>query len=65
MPGLFEMVRGELRGSGRVDIRVAMGQVPAFPQRLELGPVWQDGQPVSGTEATVIVREFVPLLTED
>lgn len=58
VPGLFDMVRGELRGSDRADIRVAMGGEPPFPQRIVLGPVWEDLRPVPGTEATVIVREF-------
>ena len=65
VPGLFDMVRGELRNSGRAEIRVAMGGEPAFPQRIVLGPVWQDLRPVPGTEATVIVREFEPLASED
>jgi hypothetical protein len=58
VPGLFDMVRGELRGSGRADVRVEMGGEPAFPHRVILGPVWQDERPVAGTEATVAVREF-------
>lgn len=58
VPGLFDMIRGELRGSNRADIRVAMGGEPPFPQRIVLGPVWEDLRPVPGTEATVIVREF-------
>lgn len=65
VPGLFDMVRGELRNSGRAEIRVAMGGEPAFPRRIVLGPVWQDLRPVPGTEATVIVREFEPLAAED
>ena len=65
VPGLFDMVRGQLRASGRADIRVAMGEAPAFPQRLVLGPVWQDGQPVGGTEATVSVRHFELISEED
>lgn len=62
VPGLFDMVRGELRGSGRVDIRVAMGGEPAFPRRIVLGPVWQNGRPVPDTEARVTVRSFEPLV---
>ena len=58
VPGLFDMVRGELRSSGRADIRVVMKGEPAFPHRIVLGPVWQDLRPVEGTEATVTVREF-------
>ena len=58
VPGLFEMVRGELRSSGRADIRVVMDGEPAFPHRIVLGPVWQGRRPVEGTEATVTVREF-------
>ncbi|MFQ5814430.1 MAG: hypothetical protein ACE5I2_14730 [Anaerolineae bacterium] len=57
-PGLFDMVRGELRGSNRADIRVVMDGEPAFPHHIVLGPVWQDLRPVSGTEATVTVRKF-------
>ncbi len=63
VPGLFDMVRGELRGSGRADVRVVMEGEPAFPHRIVLGPVWgwcptYDLRPVDGTEATVTVREF-------
>lgn len=61
VPGLFDMVRGELASSGRADVRVLMDGSPAFPHRLVLGPVWMDGKPVSGTEATVTVRTFEPL----
>lgn len=61
VPGLFDMVRGELRSSGRADIRVVMKGEPAFPHRIVLGPVWQDLRPVEGTEATVTVREFKAL----
>jgi hypothetical protein len=64
VPGLFEMVRGELRGSNRADIRVVMDSAPAFPHRIILGPVWQDLRPVSGTEATVTVRKFEVLRAE-
>lgn len=61
VPGLFDMVRGELASSGRADVRVSMDGSPAFPHRLVLGPVWMDGKPVSGTEATVTVRTFEPV----
>ena len=60
VPGLFEMVRGEIRGSGRADIRVKMGGDPPFPRRIVLGPVFMDGRPVSGTEATVVVTSYEP-----
>ena len=62
VPGLFDTVRDELKNSGRREIRVLLEGDPAFPQRIELGPVFQDEQPVPGTEATVIVRVFEPLL---
>jgi hypothetical protein len=66
VPGLFDMVRDELRHSGRADIRVMIGKSPAsFPRRLVLGPVWQAGQPVTGTEATVTVRKFEPAAAAD
>lgn len=61
VPGLFDMVRGELASSGRADVRVSMDGSPAFPHRIVLGPVWLDGKPVSGTEATVVVRTFEPV----
>lgn len=64
VPGLFDMVRGELRSSGRADIRVVMDGELAFPHRIVLGPVWEDLRPVEGTEATVTVREFEVLRGE-
>ncbi|NOX61627.1 MAG: hypothetical protein GXP42_06740 [Chloroflexi bacterium] len=57
-PGMFDTVRGALRSSGRAIIRVKMGQDPPFPQRIELGPVWDRGQMVRGTETEIEVREF-------
>jgi len=60
VPGLFDMVRGEIRNSGRADIRVKMGGDPPFPRRIVLGPVFMDGRPVSGTEATVEVISYKP-----
>lgn len=58
VPGLYDMVRGAIRDSGRVDVRVVMAGEPAFPYRIVMGPVWQDERPVPDTEAEVIVREF-------
>lgn len=60
IPGLFEMVRGELENSGRADIRVKMEDKLSFPWRIVLGPVMLDGQAVSGTEATITVEEYIP-----
>lgn len=60
VPGLFDMVRKEIENSGRADIRVKMAGEPPFPQRIILGPVLLDGQPVSGTEATVTMISFQP-----
>lgn len=60
VPGLFDMVRGELKNSGRADIRVEMDGDPPFPRRIELGPVFVDGEPVSGTEAIVTVKSYLP-----
>ena len=56
--GLFETVRGELAGSGRVRVQVELHKTYFFPSRLVLGPVYQDGQAVSGTEAIMKVRRF-------
>lgn len=58
VPGLYEMVRGAIQDSGRVDVRVEMEREPAFPHRIVMGPVWQDDRPVPGTEAVVSVHEF-------
>jgi len=58
VPGLFDTVRGALKSSGRTVIRVKMGEDPPFPQRIELGPVWDQGQMVRGTETEIEVREF-------
>ncbi|MCP4165576.1 MAG: hypothetical protein GY759_06745 [Chloroflexi bacterium] len=58
--GLFDTVRGALLHSGRTDIRVNMGENPAFPRHIIMGPVWDAGQMVRGTENEIIVREFEP-----
>ena len=60
VPGLFEMVRGELKNSGRVDIRVRMNDELSFPWHIVLGPVMQNGQAVSGTEAVITVEQYTP-----
>lgn len=60
IPGLFEMVRGELKNSGRVDIRVRMKDELSFPWHIVLGPVMRDGQAVSGTEAAITVEQYTP-----
>ena len=60
VPGLFDMVRGELQNSGRAAIRVKMEGEPPFPRRIVLGPVFLDGQLVSGTEAVVSVEKYAP-----
>ncbi len=60
IPGLFEMVRGELQNSGRVDIRVRMKDKLSFPWYIILGPVMLDGQAVAGTEAVIAVEEYTP-----
>lgn len=60
IPGLFEMVRGELQNSGRVDIRVRMKDELSFPWYIILGPVMLDGQAVAGTEAVIAVEEYTP-----
>jgi hypothetical protein len=49
VPGLFDMVRGELMRGSRTDIRVDMGRDPSFPRCIVLGPVVQGGRPLSGT----------------
>jgi hypothetical protein len=64
VPGLFEMVRGELASSGRGSIQVGLDDTYPFPRKLVLGPVYQDGQAVSGTEATMTVRIFEPTETQ-
>lgn len=60
VPGLFDMVREQIRESGRQDIQVAMDGDPPFPHTLRLGPVFLDGRPFEGTEAVVQVVEFRP-----
>ena len=64
-PGLFDLVRDELLGSGRRDIRIVMSGDPAFPRRIVLGPIWQDEQPRSGTETRVTIRSFVPVVADE
>ncbi len=58
VPGLFEMVRGELKNSGRADIRVKMEEESSFPRRIVLGPVMLDSQAMSGTEAVITVERY-------
>lgn len=60
VPGLLDMARGEIKNRGRADIRVKMDGDPPFPHRIELGPVFLDGQPVSGTEAVVTLEKCTP-----
>ncbi|RME81520.1 MAG: hypothetical protein D6775_13350 [Caldilineae bacterium] len=64
VPGMFDTVRGALRSSGRTVIRVEMGEDPPFPIRIELGPVWDRGQMVRGTESEVRVRLFERLVSD-
>lgn len=61
VPGLFDMVRGELDGGSRTSVRVAMRGEPPFPQRIELGPVRMEGQVFEDAAGEVSVREFEPL----
>ena len=58
VPGLFDMIRGALKESGRESIRVMMAGEPPFPQKILLGPVIVDGEPFDQTEATVTVQHF-------
>lgn len=60
VPGLFEMVRGALKNSGRSSIRLRMAGEPPFPYRIVFGPVMMDGEAVSGTESEVTVETFWP-----
>jgi len=62
VPGLFDTVRGALEHSGRTRIEVDMIGDPPFPRRIEFGPVWEEGQMVRGTEASIRVREFEALV---
>jgi len=58
VPGLFDVLRGELRAGGRSQVRVAMSRHPAFPSRIVLGPVLQDGRAMPDTTATLTVASF-------
>lgn len=60
VPGLFDMVRDQLKNSGRDEIRVEMGGDPPFPQRILLGPVVMEGESLADTAATVTVQQFSP-----
>jgi hypothetical protein len=53
VPGLFTVLRAELANSGRRSIEVELDPVYAFPRRLVLGPVYEDGRAVPGTETRV------------
>lgn len=59
--GLYDLVLAELRVGSRREVLVAIRRRPVVPQRIELGPVIQDGRPIEGTQTTVIVRTFDPL----
>lgn len=56
--GLFELVLAELRVDARTEILLAIEGDPAFPRRIALGPVLQDGRPLEGTQSTIRVRSF-------
>jgi hypothetical protein len=58
IPGLYDMLRGAINANNRKEIRVDMQGYPPFPHRIEFGTVWQEGEPVYGTESRVIVKEF-------
>ena len=64
-PGLFDLVREELLGSGRRDIRVVMSGDPAFPRRIVLGPLWHDERRRSGTETRITIRSFMPVFDDE
>lgn len=58
IPGLYDMLRGAINTQNREYIRVDMQGNPPFPHWIEFGTVWQEGEPVYGTESRVIVRKF-------
>ncbi len=61
VPGLFEMVREQIELPQRAQVQVKWREDPPMPELIVLGPVSMNGQPVSGTEATVFLEEFEPL----
>ncbi len=61
VPGLFEMVREQIQLPERAQVQVKWQEEPPMPELIVLGPVSMNGQPVSGTEATVFLEEFEPL----
>jgi hypothetical protein len=65
VPGLFKTLREQLDLSNRELVQVQWRQDPVFPQLIVLGPVSQDGAPIPGTEATIIVVEFTPLISTE
>lgn len=62
VPGLFALIRQELLEGHRSDCRVAFVGDPPVPELILLGPVMRSGEPVPGTEATIVVRGFESLL---
>lgn len=60
VPGLFDMIRGELEMSGRKNVRVLMVGEPPFPYNIFFGPVIVDGKSFPATKARVTIVEFAP-----
>lgn len=60
VPGLFDMIRGELEMSGREDVRMLMVGEPPFPHKINFGPIIVDGEPFPATKAVVTIQQFAP-----
>ena len=58
VPGLFAMLRDELRSGQRSNLRMDVQDSPPFLRRIVLGPIWQDGQPLEDTRVLITVRSF-------
>jgi hypothetical protein len=60
VPGLFDIIRGEVMRGSRTDIRVEISQHPSYPRCIVLGREVRDGRPLSGTQTTLTVASFGP-----
>jgi hypothetical protein len=61
VPGLFETVQDELNVHARSDIRVALNPDKAYIERIVLGPVLQNNEPIPNSEVYVFVRKLEPV----
>jgi hypothetical protein len=61
MPGLFSTLRSALFNNEvtREVLRMEIDGLQAYPKRVILGKIYEDGFPVDGTDVLIEVLEFV------